>query len=156
MFISALNFSLFYSNNLSNSNGHFIVNEDITNNSIVIDLMQVTNEWKGVPYKFGGISKRGVDCSGFVQTIFKDIVQLPRTAYAQYKFLKKITKDELRVGDVVFFKNGKGHVHHVGIIYKIEDGEIEFIHSSSSKGVSIAKLNSGYWSKKIQKYCRIS
>lgn len=155
MFISALNFSLFYSNNLSNSNGHFKINEDITDNSIVIDLMQVTNEWIGVPYKYGGISKRGIDCSGFVLNVFKNIIKLPRTAKAQYDYLKKISKEDLRVGDVVFFINGKNKVHHTGIIYKIEDDDIEFIHSSTSKGVTISKLNNGYWSKKIQKFCRI-
>ncbi|MFC5604137.1 C40 family peptidase [Sporosarcina koreensis] len=101
---------------------------------------------KGIKYVYGGTSKAGFDCSGYVQFVFKQHgVNLSRTASGMYTSGEKVAKSDLAVGDLVFFNTrGKG-VSHVGIY--IGDGK--FAHASSSKGVKVDKLNDPhYWGKR--------
>ena len=108
--------------------------------------------WKGVRYKMGGLSKRGVDCSGFVQRTFKDRFgkSIPRTTKALASAGKQISKKRLRPGDLVFFKTG-WNVRHVGIYY----GNNKFLHASTSEGVTITSLSNSYWKKKYWQSRRI-
>ena len=104
--------------------------------------------WIGVPYRNGGISKRGVDCSGLTSAIYKKVYhkKLQRNSDDQReKDCKKISKGKLREGDLVFFHNGrkKKHATHVGIYLK--NGK--FIHTSTSRGVIISTLDDEYWKK---------
>lgn len=101
---------------------------------------------KGVKYRYGGTTTKGFDCSGFVQYVFKKAsVQLPRTTSAMYRVGQAVSKGVLKAGDLVFFKtSGHSAVSHVGIYI----GGNQFIHSSSSKGVSIAAMNDSYWGKR--------
>ncbi|AYC28924.1 C40 family peptidase [Paenisporosarcina cavernae] len=96
----------------------------------------------GVKYKRGGTTTAGFDCSGFIGYVYKSSgVNLPRTSAGMYATGKSVAKKSLQVGDLVFFNtSGKG-VSHVGIYI----GNGKFVHSSSSKGVSIAKLNDPYY-----------
>lgn len=100
------------------------------------------NHWQGVKYKEGGMSKKGVDCSGYVylayQTQFNK--QIPRTTKILSDTGKEIDTDELKPGDLVFFKTG-WKKRHIGIY--VEQGK--FMHASSSRGVMISKLNNPYW-----------
>ncbi|MBE9532121.1 MAG: C40 family peptidase, partial [Proteobacteria bacterium] len=109
---------------------------NIKNKSGVASSLYVQHsEWKGVRYRYGGLSKKGVDCSGFVYLTFKsdfDIV-LPRTTKGQAKEGKSVKRSKLRPGDLVFFKTSR-KVRHVGIY--IEDDK--FLHASTSKGVMIS------------------
>jgi len=101
-------------------------------------LYRFLKEWWNVPYKWGGTTKRGVDCSAFVKTMYKKLhnKNLPRTSAQQYYFVKKISKEDLRTGDLVFFKTGR-RITHVG--YYLFDSL--FVHSASrSKGVTISNL----------------
>ncbi len=109
-------------------------------------------EWKSVKYKLGGLSKMGVDCSGFVYLTYLDKfgIMLPRTTAEQARNGRKIPKRKLKAGDLVFFKTSR-KVRHVGIY--IEDGK--FLHASTSRGVTISKLGNSYWSKKYWKAVRI-
>ncbi|WP_299810670.1 NlpC/P60 family protein [uncultured Shewanella sp.] len=108
-------------------------------------LIQVHHEWKGVPYRLGGMSKGGIDCSGFVLMTFKSRfgVQLPRTTAQQKEMGKSVSKSQLRAGDLVFFKTGWS-TRHVGIY--ISDSQ--FLHASTSQGVMISSLNNSYWKQK--------
>lgn len=101
------------------------------------------NEWRDVKYHEGGISKKGVDCSGFVQLTYKQKFNkhIPRTTKLMSKNGKSIAVKNLRPGDLVFFKTG-WKVRHVGIYV----GKGEFIHASTSRGVTKSKLNNPYWS----------
>jgi len=101
------------------------------------------NDWRGVKYREGGMSKKGVDCSGFVQITYKQKLnkQLPRTTELMSAKGKTISVKDLRPGDLVFFKTG-WKVRHVGIYV----GKGEFIHASTSRGVTKSKLNNPYWS----------
>lgn len=104
--------------------------------------------WLGVPYRRGGNTKRGVDCSGLVSSIYKKVYrkELQRNSEDQRKKdCRKIKKSKLREGDLVFFHNGrkKRQATHVGIYLKNR----KFIHTSSSKGVIVSRLDEEYWDK---------
>lgn len=99
-------------------------------------------KYKGVPYKFGGASPKGFDCSGLVWYVYgQHGKSLPRTADKQFDTGKKIAQKELMPGDVVFFTTYEKGASHCGLYI----GTGKFIHSSSSKGVAIAALNDQYW-----------
>ena len=118
---------------------------DLTNQSKVKSrLLSQYKSWKGAPYRYGGTSRNGVDCSAFVQNTFHSQLgyKLPRTTRTQIRAGSKISKPNLKVGDIVFFKTSSKSLHN-GIYI----GESEFIHASSSKGVTISSLDNQYWKK---------
>jgi len=108
--------------------------------------------WKNTPYKLGGLSKTGIDCSGFVHVTFRDIFnkKTPRSTERLAKSGKAVTKKSLKFGDLVFFRTGRRQ-RHVGIY--INNGK--FIHASTSRGVMQSSLNSTYWSQHYWKAQRI-
>lgn len=120
--------------------------------SIDKNFSRFYKEWKGVKYKFGGNSKKGIDCSAFIQKAYKKTlnINIPRTTLQQSKKGKNIRKSQLKLGDLVFFKTGKNS-RHVGIY--IEDGK--FMHASSKKGVTISRLDNVYFNKHYWKSQRI-
>lgn len=104
--------------------------------------------WLGVPYRSGGMSKSGVDCSGFTSSIYKKVYRknLERNSDDQRKKdCKKIKKGKLQEGDLVFFHGGrkKKKATHVGIYLK--DGK--FIHASTRRGVIVSHLGEKYWKR---------
>lgn len=109
-------------------------------------------EWKGTPYKYGGLGKDGVDCSGFVYITYRNKfgINLPRTTELQSKKGQKISQRQLTAGDLVFFKTGFSK-KHVGIYM----GKRKFLHASTSKGVTISSLDNVYWRDKYWKAQRI-
>ncbi len=109
-------------------------------------------EWQDVRYKLGGLSKQGVDCSGFVHLTYKSKlgVKLPRTTRLQAKLGRDIAKNELTAGDLVFFKTGSV-TRHVGIY--LENNK--FLHASASRGVMISKLDNVYWRANYWKSIRL-
>lgn len=107
-------------------------------------LTAYCNDWLGSPYKLGGVTKKGVDCSGFVYSTYKDLydVTLPRRSAEMISAVEAInTKDSLQKGDILFFNNKAGKINHVGIY--LENNR--FIHSSSSRGIIISTLEETYW-----------
>ncbi len=116
-----------------------------TSRSRVYLLNKAYKKYKGVPYRYGGTTAKGFDCSGFTQKIFKEYFHypLPRTTKAMMKTGKKITKKQLQAGDLVFFHPSRRY-YHVGIYV----GNGAFIHASTSKGVIKSLLTNPYWKKK--------
>ena len=116
-------------------------------------LYQHYKLWKGTPYRRGGLTTRGIDCSGFVLITFKALrdARLPRTVDEQATFGRGIVPGELRSGDLVFFKTGAA-MHHVGIY--LDRGR--FMHASTRRGVTISALADGYWRKRFWQARRIS
>ncbi|OOF51864.1 endopeptidase [Rodentibacter genomosp. 1] len=112
-------------------------------------LAGVYNEWVGTRYRMGGTSKRGIDCSAFMQTAFWSAygIELPRSTAEQRYLGRKISKHELQKGDLVFFR----HNNHVGVYI----GNNRFMHASTSKGVTISSLDESYWARTYTQSRRI-
>ena len=110
------------------------------------------SEWQGVRYQRGGLSQRGVDCSGFVHLTFKSKLglHLPRTTRMQSRVGKEIRKDDLKAGDLIFFKTGSAS-EHVGIYLE----KNKFLHASQKQGVTISRLDNVYWKSNYWKSVRI-
>lgn len=104
-------------------------------------------EWIGTPYRAGGDSKSGTDCSGLVAQLYKKVynTRLPRSSEEQIKESNKISRRNLREGDLVFFSSASSQkkVAHAGIYLK--DGK--FIHASTSRGVMISSLDEDYYKR---------
>ena len=108
-------------------------------------LLKFMDEWWATRYRYGGTTKKGIDCSSLTGTLLKDVygVSVPRTAREQYRVSTKLKREELIEGDFVFF-NTRGGVSHVGIY--LANGY--FLHSSVQSGVTISSLNETYYNKK--------
>ncbi|RTE67785.1 glycoside hydrolase [Amphritea opalescens] len=105
-------------------------------------LLQHYQTWQGVPYRLGGTTKQGVDCSSFTQQAFQQQfgVQLPRTTADQAAEGMRVAGRSLQPGDLLFYRPGaKGR--HVGIYV----GRGEFLHASTSRGVMISRVDNPYW-----------
>ena len=115
-------------------------------------LVRVVKTFLGVPYKLGGSTLKGIDCSAFVRKIYEAFnIQLPRTTREQFSVGKKVQKHQLEEGDLVFFREG-GNRAHVGIYV----GENQFVHASSySREVKIDYLNTPYYSKRFLRGVRV-
>ena len=111
----------------------------------------------GSPYRYGGTTKSGFDCSGLVFTTFqKNDISLPRTSYEMSKKGTIVKKNDCRKGDLIFFKtNGKSRINHVGIITEVDDDEIKFVHSSTQRGVIISSTKEDYYRKSFAQINRI-
>ncbi len=116
------------------------------------DISHFYATWKGVKYRHGGSTRRGIDCSALTQRVFKRrAISLPRTTAAQMRLGKRIPKHKLLPGDLVFFKIGKRQ-RHVGVYV----GKGKFLHASTKIGVTISSLNNIYWQQKYETSKRIS
>ncbi|MDO5615135.1 MAG: C40 family peptidase [Cruoricaptor ignavus] len=121
------------------------------------NLMQEAESYLGTPYRYGGMTRKGIDCSAFVLSVFGAVMgmNLPRVAASQALQGEKISKEEMKKGDLVFFSRG-GRISHVGIVHNIdENGEVNFIHASTSRGVMISPLSDRYWGPKFRFATRI-
>lgn len=114
-----------------------------------IPLYVECSTWIGVPYRYAGNTKKGVDCSGMVKAIYKKTHNktLSRSTKDQYKESKKTSTKRLKAGDLVFFATGKKKKEptHVGIYLK----DNKFIHASTSKGVIVSSLDESYYKKRF-------
>jgi cell wall-associated NlpC family hydrolase len=130
------------------------VNKPISKNKK--DIIAFAENYIGVPYLYAGDSPKGFDCSGFVYFVFDNAgVKLTRRAADQQEECMPISEKDVQIGDLVFFNNGGG-VSHVGIVYAIENNNIQMIHASSSKGIIVTNLaTSQYWKSRIHSFGRI-
>lgn len=111
-------------------------------------LQKEMKEYLGIPYRSGGTSFRGMDCSGFARTIYSNLfgIELPHNSAAQFSFpkLHKIDEDELQTGDLVFFSRKK-RINHVGVYL----GDGNFIHATNGKGIVISSLDDQHWKSRM-------
>ncbi len=109
-----------------------------------IELYKFIDQWTGTPYKYGGSTMNGIDCSGLAKTLYDQVYhqQITRDGNSQFKECDPIKKDELMEGDLLFFKIGSRYITHVGIYL----GNNKFFHASS-KGVMVSDLNENYYKR---------
>ena len=118
-----------------------------------LEVCRLAMEHLGTPYRYGGSTVKGFDCSGFARFIYKKVgVELPRSSVEQARYAHHVPKDELRVGDLLCFNNGRGRISHVGIYI----GHGDFIHSTSTGGrVQIDSLDEPWWTKSLETIRRV-
>ncbi|WP_224485260.1 C40 family peptidase [Robertkochia aurantiaca] len=120
---------------------------DNTFNPLVNDIVRTAIDYTGVRYKFGGTTKKGMDCSGLIYVAFtKYEIPIQRASFQMAKQGDAISLEEVRKGDLLFFTTGKkNRINHVGLVVEVSQSEIRFIHSTSSRGVLVSSLDEGYW-----------
>jgi len=121
-------------------------------------VVQTAKSFLGTKYKYGGTTKKGMDCSGLMYVSFSEVgIQLPRRSADMASKGQKITKDRAQKGDLIFFKTGKSgaKINHVGVVSRVSKGVIYFVHSSTSKGVIESSLATDYWNKSFRLIKRI-
>jgi cell wall-associated NlpC family hydrolase len=128
-------------------------------NHLAEELIDAAAENIGVKYKYGGTTKAGFDCSGLMYTIFdSNNITLPRNSYQQSKIGVVINpeREQAQKGDLIFFKTNKNsQINHVGIVIEVNDDEIKFIHSSTSKGVIISSTKEPYYKNSLVQLNRV-
>ncbi|MDU8924436.1 NlpC/P60 family protein [Pasteurellaceae bacterium LIM206] len=112
-------------------------------------LAKVYNQWAGTRYRLGGTTAKGIDCSAFMQETFASAfgISLPRSTSEQRYVGKRIQKQELRKGDLVFFRSNR----HVGVYM----GNNQFMHASTREGVTISSLDESYWARSYTQSRRV-
>lgn len=109
-------------------------------------MFEFIDDWYGTPYRLGGSTKTGIDCSAFTQFLFTSVygLSIPRTAREQYNLTNRISRTELKEGDLIFF-NTRGGISHVGVYLQNN----KFVHASTSGGVMISDVFDEYWARKF-------
>ncbi len=112
-------------------------------------LISELSGWMGAPYRYGGTTRAGADCSGFVWAVYRNAygIQLPRTTAQQASETRRIRQHRLQEGDIVFFRTKGRKTSHSGIYL----GNGYFIHASSSRGVIVNNLSESYYARRFIK-----
>jgi cell wall-associated NlpC family hydrolase len=116
----------------------------------IFTVISTAKSYQGTPYRYGGTTRSGIDCSALVYHSFYAVgITMPRISTDQSKMGKSIKSNEIKPGDLLFFATGRKRklVTHSGIVTEASRGDIRFIHSSTSLGVSEDYLSNRYWSK---------
>ena len=133
--------------------------EQNSRNNIVDQVINYAYRFRGTPYRYGAMSPRGFDCSGFTSYVFKRFgIELDRSSRGQISDGVRVKQKDLQPGDLVFFqgRSGRGGVGHVGIVTKVnDDNTFHFIHSACSSGVTESKNTESYYSRRYVGACRV-
>ncbi|MGO4912325.1 C40 family peptidase [Leeuwenhoekiella sp. W20_SRS_FM14] len=127
-------------------------------NRLRYNIINNARQFEGTPYKYGGTSEKGMDCSGLIYTAFlKESVAIPRVSRFMAEEGERVAAENVTPGDLLFFVTGRKskHINHVGLVVDVLPGQVLFIHSSTSQGVIVSSLNEGYWNnafKEARKY----
>lgn len=136
-----------------------ISTKKLNNRENINSIVNKARTYIGTPYKWGGTSSKGMDCSGLLVRSFQSVgINIPRTTSEQIYLGKKVNLKKSKEGDLVFFAFGKKKrkVTHVGLISDVKSNEnIDFIHASSSKGVIETQLIKEYYLRRIRVIRRV-
>jgi len=118
-----------------------------------VKLYQFVYDWLGTPYRLGGDTEKGIDCSGFAFQLYDKVFNtvIGNNSRNIFSMVNPVNKEELKEGDLVFFKINSRAISHVGVYL----GNDKFAHASSSKGVMISNLNEAYWKRYYYKGGRL-
>ncbi|WP_312769338.1 C40 family peptidase [Epilithonimonas sp.] len=125
----------------------------IKHSNTIDNILSEAESYLGTPYRFGGTSRSGIDCSAFVLSVFGAAagMDLPRVAAEQSQEGDAVERTELQKGDLVFFSHRGSRISHVGIVEEVTpEGEVKFIHAATSKGVMVSSLDDNYWGPKFR------
>lgn len=117
-------------------------------NPVALSLIKEAKTYEGVKYKYGGTTRKGMDCSGLLYTVFQtEGIAIPRSSSAIAGQGEWVDIKDVQPGDLVFFATAKNNrnINHVGLVTGTRNGYIEFIHSSTSQGVITSSLAERYW-----------
>lgn len=117
------------------------------------DIYVYAYNWLDTPYRYGGDSRSGIDCSRFVMRVYSEVLGIPTNGTSRQLFEQgsKVERKNLQEGDMVFFKTKGNAISHVGIYLKDD----KFVHASTSKGVIVSSLNEPYWARTYYKSARL-
>lgn len=149
--------------NLAYQNKNILINSEKSKKkaeyNIKINLIiQQAKSYLGTPYLYGGTTRKGIDCSAFIKNSYSILnINLKRVSSDQSLQGESIPLDNVIRGDLLFFSESDDlPISHVGMIESIkQNGDILFIHSTTSKGVVISSFNNEYWSQRYKKSVRI-
>lgn len=120
----------------------FLPIDDVEANSKREEVVNISKKYIGVPYRYGGTTPSGFDCSGFIRYVMQQVgVSVPRTVSEMSQSGTAVAKSDLQVGDIVYFRTVRSGPSHAGIYV----GNNQFIHASTSKGVTISSINDPYY-----------
>ncbi len=113
-------------------------------------IIKQAQAFSGTRYKFGGTTRKGMDCSGLIYVAFqKENIVLPRVSRDMAQRGKPVKNKDIDTGDLLFFRTSKSskRINHVGLVTKVDGDDIYFIHATTSKGVLTSNLNERYWNR---------
>jgi cell wall-associated NlpC family hydrolase len=121
-------------------------------------IINTAMAYSGVRYRYGGTTKKGMDCSGLLYVSFgENDIPLPRVSYQMADEGQKINLNKVTKGDLLFFKTSKKgkKINHVGLVVAVDGRDIKFIHATSSRGVIVSSLQEGFWNYAFVKATRV-
>lgn len=137
---------------IEKANTNAAIESAIMHDKKIDELLAEADSYLGTPYRYGGMTRNGIDCSAFVLSVFGATMgmTLPRVAASQAQEGEKINRDEIQKGDLVFFSHGR-RISHVGIVHSVSpEGDIRFIHAATSRGVMVSSLDDSYWGPRFR------
>ncbi|MDC6365583.1 MULTISPECIES: C40 family peptidase [Flavobacteriaceae] len=121
-------------------------------------IISTAMTFSGTRYKYGGTTKRGMDCSGLIYVALQENdIAFPRTSYLMAREGQPIKVRQVQKGDLLFFKTSKSgnRINHVGLVVDVKGDDVKFIHATTSRGVLVSSLREGYWNYAFVKAMRI-
>lgn len=136
--------------------------EELITDEIVLnkseEIINTALTYTGVKYKYGGTTRKGMDCSGLLYATFLEHdIYLPRVSFYMANEGEKIALEDVSKGDLLFFttSNRRKRINHVGLVVEVDGDDIRFIHSTTTRGVIVSSLKEGYWNYAFVKATRI-